>query len=186
MMFGMTDLAELETLLHNLIRVGQVVEADLPNARVRVVCGGNLTGWIPMPAFVGRNFIAWTPMRFGQTVTLVCPSGDLAQARIVSTGYTGDISAPSANADKDLVQFNDGTRIEYDSKAQELTLYSAKNITITAANHLKLAASHTFIKSPVTQTGGDMTSDDISAQKHTHPQNSGNHFGGGVNTEKPS
>lgn len=185
MMCGMVELAEIETLLHNLIRVGQVVQADVPNAKVRVACGGNLTGWIPMPASVGRNFVAWTPMRFGESVTLACPSGDLAQARIISTGYTGDIPAPSKNADKDLVQFNDGTRIEYDTKTQTLDVYSAKNITLTAANHLNLAASHTFIKSPVTQTGGDMTSDGISAQFHTHPQNSGNHYGGGADTGKP-
>ena len=182
----MRTLSEIETLLENLIRVGQVIEADVPAAKVKVATGGNITGWIPMPASVGKNFIAWTPMRFGQTVTLACPSGDLAQARIISTGYTvGDVPAPSGNADKDLIQFNDGTRIEYNSATHELDIYSAKNITITAANHLRLAASHTFIASPVTQTGGDMTSDGISAQHHVHPQNSGNHYGGGTSTGKP-
>ena len=182
----MKNILNIETLLHNLIRIGQVAEVDLSNALVRIQCGGNLSGWIPMPASVGRNFIAWTPMRIGQTVTLVCPSGDLAQARIVSTGYTvDDVPAPSDNADTDLIQFNDGTRIEYNSATQELDIYSAKNITITAANQLNLAASHTSIASPVTQTGGDMTSDGFSLQNHTHIQNTGDDFGAGAETSPP-
>ena len=185
-MLCMKNISNIETLLHNLIRIGQVAEVDLSNAFVRVQCGENLSSWIPMPASVGKNFIAWTPMRIGQTVTLACPSGDLAQARIIGTGYTvDDVPAPSDNADIDLIKFNDGTFIEYDSAAKKMTLSSVGDIDIIAAKNLSLKASQTNIASPVTQTGGDMTSNGISAQKHMHTQNAGDDFGGGADTSPP-
>lgn len=181
----MENLAELSALVHNMVRIGQIKQIDPRNALVRVQCGDNLSDWLPVPAAIGNNFIAWQPMRLGQTVTLVCPSGDLAQARIVGMGYTTDIPAFSQNPGKDIIQFNDSTRVEYDSGAQLLTLHSAKDIHISTANTMTLSASQMNIRAPITQTGGDMTSDGISAQHHSHPQNSGNHYGGGVDTGEP-
>ncbi len=41
------------------------------------------------------------------------------------------------------------------------------------------------IDSTVTVTGGDVVADGISLKEHVHPQNSGNHFGGGTDTSPP-
>ena len=42
------------------------------------------------------------------------------------------------------------------------------------------------MSSNVNVTDGDVVADGVSLKEHTHPQNSGNHFGGGTNTSAPN
>jgi phage baseplate assembly protein V len=84
----------------------------------------------------------------------------------------------------DVVQFNDGTTISYDSSSKALAVECAGTIHISASGNVSvttaadcliqatgtlfLEAAAIKIKGPVTQTGGDMTSDGVSAQGHKH------------------
>lgn len=63
------------------------------------------------------------------------------------------------NADK-VLTINAGTAINL--------VVGGTSIKLTGAEIASIAAAHKM-KGPVTQTGGDMTSDGISAQRHTHP-----------------
>ena len=52
--------------------------------------------------------------------------------------------------------------------SDNITVTSDAEIKLKAANKITLVSSQIDIKGPVTQTGGDMTSDGISAQNHPH------------------
>jgi len=96
------------------------------------------------------------------------------------------------------VRVDSGSRVDVQA-ASEVTLTAGAKITLAAplialngdvtqdaasgpANSVHLRASHVTIEGPVTQTGGDMTSDGVSAQHHTH----GGVEPGGGNTGEPN
>lgn len=175
-------LSDLYRRFENLIRIGTIAEVDEQNLRLRVQSGELLTDWLPWPTQVGNNFIHWRPLRVNTQVVLCCPSGDPAQALIVSILYSDALQPANVDAALDVVQFNDGTTIQYDSAQKALTLSSAGDIHFIAQNSIHLHAGNkvqstaenhvtegkVHIAGPVTQTGGDFTSDGVSAQHHKH------------------
>lgn len=150
--------ADINRRLENLIRLGTIHQADHAARKIRVKSGGLITGWLPWPAEIGRNYKRWRPLRIGTGVILACASGDPAQAQLVGMMYTDNFGSPSTDADIDVIQFDDGSTIEHNAAAHTLKIHSAGELTL----------SGTAIKmlGPVTQTGGDMTSDGVSAQHH--------------------
>ena len=113
--------AELERRLSTAVKIGTISAVDHSSKRIRVSAGGMTSAWLPWPAEAGRNYVRWRPLREGQQVVLVSPSGDLTQAVIAGMLYTSSISAPDDSADLDVILFDDGTRLEYDSGAHKLT-----------------------------------------------------------------
>ena len=163
-------LAELERRLANMIRMGTIDQVDFARHRVRVKCGDILTDWIPAPADIGHNYRRWLPVRTGTQVVLASPAGELAQARIVSHLYTEALAAPSAEKQLDMIAFNDGTRIHYDSKARALSIKVTGSVAVSAP-HISIDGE-----------AGDIMVNGISLVNHVHPQNNGNDTGGGVDT----
>ncbi|MDR5887560.1 phage baseplate assembly protein V [Vreelandella janggokensis] len=112
-------LQELERRLNNMVMVGTVLEVDHPTRKLKVEIGEIRTAWLNWPAEMGRNYRRWRPLRKGQQVVLSSPSGDPAQAVITGMLYSNALSAPSSNPDLDLIEFEDGTRFQYDSANHE-------------------------------------------------------------------
>lgn len=176
-------LAQLLIRFENLIRIGTIAEVDEQAKKLRVKSGDLLTQWLDWPAEIGRNFIQWRPLAPDIQVVIACISGDPAQAVIISMLYSGENPTPSTNPELDIIQFSDGSLISYDSEEKHLTITSAESITVNAgknctlnitddfaltAKNINLTADAINIEGPVEQTGGDMTSDGISAQHHKH------------------
>ncbi len=176
------NLSDLYRRFENLIRIGTIAEVDEQNLLLRVQSGELLTDWLPWPAHIGHNFIHWRPLRVNTQVILCCPSGDPAQAVIVGMLYTDKHQPASFDPALDVIQFNDGTTIQYDSAQKTLTFSSAGDIDLIAEQNINIQAGNTVqstatnhitegevgIHGPVTQTGGDITSDGISTQHHKH------------------
>lgn len=121
-MGGMSNTADSLRLLHNLIRLGTIAEVDAAAARVRVQSGDNLTDWRPWLSARAGDSSEWNPPSVGEQVLLLSPSGDLAQA-IVLTGIYSD--ANPAPADSETLwrrTFPDGTTITYDHAASHLNI----------------------------------------------------------------
>jgi len=145
-------LVELSKLLNNLLRIGVLSQVDTDSAKVRVKSGDLETNWIPwLSARAGKN-AQWNPPEVGEQVMMLSPGGDLAQAVALPALYSTANPAPSKDKAvfKDL--FKNGDYIQHDNNSGVLTL----------------KATSIRILGPVTQTGGDMTSDGVSAQHHTH------------------
>jgi phage baseplate assembly protein V len=115
-------LSDMARKLENLITLGTVAELDHPGRRLRVQSGELLTDWLPWPAELGRNHIRWRPLRLGQQLILACPSGDPAQAAIVGQLYSATLLPPSTDENLDIVQWDDGSLVSYDSAAHRYTI----------------------------------------------------------------
>jgi phage baseplate assembly protein V len=161
------ELAELSRRLDNVINLGTIAEANHVTRKIRVNVGTLKTAWLPWPVSIGKNYVHWQPLRVGTQVVLAAPAGELAHAVVVAMCFTQAIST-SNDEDLDEIEFNDGTRVSYSSATKSLEMYSVGNVHLEADGNLTLKASAIGIDGPVTQVGGDMTSDGISVQSHDH------------------
>jgi phage baseplate assembly protein V len=192
--------AELFRKLEGIVEIGLIQEVDHTNKRLRVMYESDeeeeLTAWLPWPAEVGRNFTRWRPLKKGIQVILLSESGDLANAVIAGFLYTEaeNITAPSANPDLDIIQFNDGTIIQYDSNQHALSVSAVDRLDLSAktmnlsAETLNITAGSLTITAAISDWLGDIShrlghfiSNNILFGSHTHKEN-----GKGNNTNKPN
>lgn len=179
---------------HNLIVIGTIeaLSDDGLSAQIRI--GDIVTDMRPLPAAYGQNFTANRPVLDTAQVILNCPSGALENSVIIGFLWSNDIQPYTTERHIDGVKFTDGTKVEYDSITKEVRVNTAGRVIVETADSvimsshgdielkadgaLKLQAGQIEILGPVTQTGGDMTSDGISAQNHIHTET-------GVKTQGP-
>lgn len=127
--------------LGNTALYGRITSVDLARARVIVGAGDLETApirWITGGASGTR---VWTRPKIGEQVMLLSPDGDLAGA-IALRGVTSDTFPPIGDADREVVEFEDGTAIGYDPAEGALTvmLVSGGKIRIIAAGGVRIEA----------------------------------------------
>lgn len=194
-------LGEIERRLANMVKVGVISAVDHAGKKIRVEAGGMNSAWLPWPVEMGRNFKRWRPLRAGQQVVMVAPSGELAQATVIGMLYSSSLDAPDTNPDLDLIEFEDGTRLQYNSASSHLTADCVGDVTVrspslvtidspqtTVTGKMNVQGLFTYeagmvgsggsgatasINGSINVTGGDVTADGISLKQHTHPGDSG-------------
>lgn len=196
-------LADLERRVANMLRGGTVAQIDHDQPRVRVQSGDLLTDWRPWFAHRAGATTTWSPPTIGEQVLLVSPSGDPAQAMVLPALYTDAHPAPSASPDEHVTAYPDGARIAYNHDTGALTANGIQTAVIDAATSVTLdtpivtctgqlvveglltykaglsgtgGGPGTVITGSITQTGGQITSNGIALDAHTH---SGVQPGGG-------
>ena len=137
--------AQLFRRFENLIRIGTIADVDHKNKRLRVKSGELLTDWLPWPAEIGRNFKRWRPLRDNTQVVLACPSGDPAQALIISMLYSSQFDSPSTNQAIDWIQFDDGTELYYDSDEHRMQINVEGSMAIKVKGSMAIKCSDDFI-----------------------------------------
>ncbi|MES9873154.1 MAG: phage baseplate assembly protein V [Candidatus Sedimenticola sp. 6PFRAG7] len=159
------EMAELDRRIANLIRLGTVAEADYERAVVRVRSGELLTNWLPWLTRRAGNDRTWWAPEVGEQVVVLSPSGEIGQGVVLPALYQQAHPANGNSPDVMRVDFDDGACVEYNRKTHAMRLETEGTLTLKAARHV--------IVGPVVQSGGDMTSDGISAQHHIHPESIG-------------
>jgi len=115
-------LTELEHKLNNLVRVGQVAEADYDAARVRVQLGPITTGWRPWLTTRAGGDRSWWAPEVGEQVVVFSPAGELAHAWVLPAGFSDAAPAPANSPDILRAVFADGLVVEHDRAAKRTTL----------------------------------------------------------------
>lgn len=128
--------ADLARRLENLLCLGTIAEVDHGRARVKLDIAGRTTGWLPSPCEIGANFRRWRPLRVGTQVLAACPSGNPANAIIVQVLYTDALPSPATRGDLDIVAFDDGTVVSYDSGARLLAAETPGDIAVSAGGNV--------------------------------------------------
>ncbi len=82
--------------------------------------------------------------------------------------YTNTLGPTTSEAHLDAIEFQDGTRITYDSNRHALSVTCVGAINLKATT-IKLTADAVQITRPVSQSDGDIESEGISVQNHVHP-----------------
>lgn len=118
----MDNIAELQRLIHNMIRIGTVSEVDTGKARVRITIGGLHTNWLPWLTARAGATRTWSPPTVGEQVLVIAMGGDFDTAIVLTGVYSDAHPAPITSPDKDARDYPDGTTITYDHAAHALTV----------------------------------------------------------------
>ncbi|MDR1499334.1 MAG: phage baseplate assembly protein V [Rickettsiales bacterium] len=89
------DISELFRRVNNLLCVGKVVAADYEAAKARVKIGEMTTDFLP---WLTPSTAAWIPLKSGEQVVVLSPSGDLRFGMILPALYQSAKPAPSSDA----------------------------------------------------------------------------------------
>jgi phage baseplate assembly protein V len=114
--------SDIQRRLNNLAAYGTIAAVDHGRGMVRVDVAGRLTDWLPVPGLVGNNFRGSAPMRVGTQVLVTSPSGNLANGVLSGVLYSGGLPPPDTSGNVDVILWNDGARVEYDSAAKSFLL----------------------------------------------------------------
>jgi len=115
--------------LDNLIQAGTVVESDVNRALVKVNVLGAVSDWLPILMQANSFKKHWVGLRVGMQVVV------LANRYVLGSIYNKDCAEPAGATDStDIQDYEDGTRIVYDSQAKTLTIDAVGDILIKAIN----------------------------------------------------
>lgn len=179
------DFTELARRLANLIRFGQVVEADYTAATARVDCDGYLTGWLPFLTRRAGGDVTWWAPEVGEAVLVLAPDGDPALAAILPAAYSDAVPPPESSPDRAVWRFGSTVTVAVDRVSGTVTVTASGTVRVQAPR-VEIAADqveitgHLTVGNGITATG-DVTADGISLKTHTH----GGVASGGSNTGPP-
>ena len=157
--------AELLRRFAGLVQIGTVAEVDYESARFKAKVGELTTAWRPFDCVITKHRKHWRPLRVGAQVVLLCADGDLSSSYVVAHLYSDSVGADRASGDLDSVTFEDGSVVEYDSAAGQLTLKAKSSVLIDAP--LVRITGDLSVDGEITSVG-DMTAGDISQINHEH------------------
>lgn len=118
----LSKISDIERRLHNIVRVGEIHEADYAAARVRVKMGDIVTNWIPWMTQRAGNDRTWHAPEVGEQVVVVSPSGDLAIGFAIPSIFQNDFPGPENVPTKATTIYDDGATFQYDREAHKWTI----------------------------------------------------------------
>lgn len=151
--------SEAERVQANMIRIGVVAEVDPATARAKIRMGGLVTDWLPWGvARAGGTRTASAPT-VGEQRIVFSPYGDTGQAIIGQAIYQDAHGAPTASGTQDVVDYPDGSRVEYDSATSTLTVTvaGAGNVIVNCQQATVNATTSVTLDTPDTFCTGNLT-----------------------------
>lgn len=153
----------------HIIQAATVIEVHPQHSLVKVSALGKPSGWLPVLQQVNSFKKQFVALRKDEQVVVI--AGLFVLRGIYNTGE----KEPEGSGEfVDITEYEDGTRIVYDTQKRKLSIDAVGEVYVNAKTVNVLGNQ------------GDVVIDGVSLVHHTHPQNDGNHYGGGVNTNKPS
>lgn len=179
------QIAEIQRLLRNLIRIGTVSAVNLDGGLCRVDTGKNTTGWLHWLSARAGKTRSWSAPSVGEQVLILCLGGELDTGFVLPGIFSDDNPAPSASADALHWSFPDGAVIEYEPETGALSATGIQTATIKAAvkilfdspevectTLLKTAQLEVTeggtMKGNVTHSGGKFSSNGVVVDDHDH------------------
>ena len=173
----------------HLIEIATVIQVHPRHSLVKVSSMGKPSGWLVVLQQVNTFKKQFTALRTDEQVMV------LAGKYVLRGVYNQRAKEPGGSNDHtDITQYEDGTRIEYNSQTHQLTVTCVGNTKLQSPDieligSIKIVGDiehiGTLDNTAGINTDSDCSASGISLVKHSHPQNSGNHFGGGASTGKP-
>lgn len=126
-------LAELQRLINNIVSFGTISQTKSADgkalARVKVM--DRETDFLPVVSFSNSFKKHFIPVRVGEQVVMFSPFGEASGGFVIRSIFNKSAKEPAAaNEHTEVVEYEDGTVITYDTKAKELKINASDKITI--------------------------------------------------------
>lgn len=153
--------AELKRRLENIIQVGSVHDSKSKDGKLlaRVVLDNEgeehqrVSRFLPVISFANSFGKVFFPVRIGEQVFVISPFGNSNSGFIIRSIFNRGCKEPhGSNEHTAIIEFEDGTRISYDSKASDLKVNAVKSINIIC-KEATVTADTTTINSTSTHNG---------------------------------
>lgn len=174
MVASMSGTTDIQRVIGDLVREGEVVSLDHATGTARVQFADELTtGDIPWLAIRAGSTRTWSPPAIGEQVMVLAPEADTARGVIIGS-LSSDAHPHPANDESTLTEYADGARIGYDPKSHALTaiLPAGATLRIDADGGIVLKGDMTVdgdIKSTGTITADtDVVGAGKSLKDHVH------------------
>jgi len=119
-----------------VIHIGTVVDAKADKSLVKVDVLGRTTDWLPVLQQANSFKRVFRSVRKGQQVVV------LANRVVIGSIFNVDCLEPNgANEHVDIIEYEDGTRIKYDTDAKTLHIDAVGDIQVTCKNAVVKADS---------------------------------------------
>lgn len=125
--------AELKRLISNLVNFGTITQTKTADgkalARVKVM--DRETDFLPVVSFSNSFKKHFIPVRPGEQCVVICPFGEASGGFILRSIFNKSLKEPTlANDTTEVIEYEDGTVITYDTAAKELKINATDKITI--------------------------------------------------------
>ncbi|ELY7545513.1 phage baseplate assembly protein V [Cronobacter turicensis] len=127
------QIAEIQRLLRNLIRIGTVSTVNLDDGLCRIDTGNNTTGWLHWLSARAGKTRSWNAPSVGEQVLVLCIGGELDTGFVLPGIFSDANPAPSASSDALHWSFPDGAVIEYEPASGALQVAGIQTASISAA-----------------------------------------------------
>ncbi|AXH14372.1 baseplate assembly protein [Malaciobacter mytili LMG 24559] len=154
----MISLSELKRRLENIVQIGSVHEAKIIEGHhlARVVLDDDginkrVSPFLPIKSLANSFGKAFFPVRSGEQVIVISPFGNINGGFIIRSIFHNKCKVPTgANEHTTVIEFEDGTKMFYDSKASKLEVDAVKTINIYCVDVNVEASKQAYVKAPNT------------------------------------
>jgi phage baseplate assembly protein V len=137
---GSREASNHARVANNLMRYGQVKEADYEKGLLRVdIQDGDLeTAWLPWLTLRSGNDRFWWAPEVGERVMVLAPSGELHNGVVMAAQISSDFPQIANKETVQRTEFSDGTVIQYDREEGHYLLDVQGDITIRATGNVTI------------------------------------------------
>lgn len=164
-------IADLHRRLHSMVRVGTIAEIDAQRGRARVTIGGIKTDWLKWHAQRAGDDQDWNPPSVKEQVTLLCPSGRMENAVVLTGLYSKSDDSPDNDVSHRHYRAVDGSQVFHDTKnkIRQMSLPSggSKTTFLNQTAHAMVDGEH------IMKVGTDVIASIHSDYIHLHHTKSG-------------
>lgn len=156
-------LAEFKRLISNLIAVGTITQVRSleGKALARVKVMDMETDWLPVASLSNTFKKHWIPVRVKEQCIVLRPFGDSSSGFIIRSIFSRGAKEPSgADANTEIIEYSDGTRLKYSTSTGHLSIDCVGSVTIKAQSVIIEAPTKIIgdlaVEGAIT-TGGNIT-----------------------------
>lgn len=144
----MFSLSELKRRLENIVQVGTVSETKTKDGKAlaRVILDDDgetkrVSAFLPVVSLANSYAKVWFPIRVNEQVLVISPFGNANSGFIIRSIFNRSCKEPDgANESTAIIEFEDGTKITYDTKAKRLSFDCVGDVTLKASGNIKIEA----------------------------------------------
>jgi phage baseplate assembly protein V len=132
-MYQIDEIEDIKKRISNLIQVGNICEVDPQKALARVSILGRVTNFLPVLSISNSFKKHWVPAQVNEQVLVLSPFGSYDSGFILRGIYNKSLKEPQkSSSNNEIVEFSDGTTVEYNTEEKTVRLETNGEITIKA------------------------------------------------------